>query len=357
MSASFVLWCALSHAVCLPSQRVLRFMSALFSPLSVCDDCSQLKSEEKESTAKDPKKPLAASTSVHALPCDGVCVLGNYFEWLTDSDFTYPPHCSLCNRVVRNDGTAIRLVCKELFHQSCLREYCAKAIASQTNPAAAAKEIRCPHCQTLMIDTSTQLRTRLRDRVQNFIASVVNPKFDGSSVSSSSDSFAAPSANTAVNSNAASNTSVSDRDRDRYNPQVAALIQKARQAQSQGATSIVESATHTNGTTAASSHAINVLPSSAASSSSSSSSLPHHMNAEEEDVESRRPTTSGSLAEDDKHSKARLHSVKRLAAGSSKSIAACLQPKRIVILLMLLTFLIGIFIYFQYGLQFLTSRQ
>ena len=72
---------------------------------ALCDDCLI--------TPKDPELSR----------CESNCVIRNYFDWLADGEYEWPPRCALCNRTVGNEkGVARRLVCKCLFHQSCLQE-------------------------------------------------------------------------------------------------------------------------------------------------------------------------------------------------------------------------------------------
>ena len=72
---------------------------------AVCDDC------------------IVQPKDAELFRCAPNDVIRNYFDWLADGDYQWPPLCTLCDKEVPADkGVAIRLVCKCLFHQRCLQD-------------------------------------------------------------------------------------------------------------------------------------------------------------------------------------------------------------------------------------------
>lgn len=82
------------------------------------------------------------------------CVCKSYVEWLQNSDYDWPPVCSLCREAVEEsaggggggdgfDGPlpVIRLGCFCLFHADCLAAH-TDALPETTTPAGYA----CPDC-------------------------------------------------------------------------------------------------------------------------------------------------------------------------------------------------------------------
>jgi len=126
---------------------------------SVCDDCTALKGAG-----------LAAPPAVQCQPHD---VIGNYFDWLADGDFTWPPRCPLCNLPLSAEPSSVcRLVCKHTLHRDCMREHLANQLHVQR---IAAKDLKCPAagCQLLLVDPATQPRTKLREAVAAMLQQAV----------------------------------------------------------------------------------------------------------------------------------------------------------------------------------------
>ena len=119
--------------------------------VAVCDDCIV--------TPRDPQLSR----------CEANCVIRNYFDWLADGEYDFPPLCSLCNRTVTAEpANALRLVCKCLFHPPCLTEALSKR-RSDVVPLVDNRGLRCPTCSAALYDPHQQARTKLREQVVRFL--------------------------------------------------------------------------------------------------------------------------------------------------------------------------------------------
>jgi hypothetical protein len=119
--------------------------------VAVCDDC-----------IVSPRDPQLSR-------CEPNCVIRNYFDWLADGEYDFPPHCSLCNRVITADpANALRLVCKCLFHPPCITDALSKK-RSDVVPLIDNRGLRCPTCNAAVYDPHLQARTKLREQVVKFL--------------------------------------------------------------------------------------------------------------------------------------------------------------------------------------------
>ncbi|CAD6204855.1 unnamed protein product [Miscanthus lutarioriparius] len=113
---------------------------------------------------------------VHQVPVCGVCicfpehqlcVVKNYAEWVVNSEFDWPQHCSSCNSVLEG-GTeeTTRLGCLHVVHTKCLISHI-QNFPSQTAPAGYV----CPSCSapiwppSSIKDTGSRLHTKLKEAI------------------------------------------------------------------------------------------------------------------------------------------------------------------------------------------------
>lgn len=90
------------------------------------------------------------------------CIIRSYLSWLQDND--YDPNCAFCHKsLTDNSQETIRLMCYDVFHWSCLREY------FRTFPLNTAPDgYTCPICNAIIFPASNhaspvaeQLRAKL----------------------------------------------------------------------------------------------------------------------------------------------------------------------------------------------------
>ncbi|KAG0524805.1 hypothetical protein BDA96_06G000100 [Sorghum bicolor] len=113
---------------------------------------------------------------VHQVPVCGVCicfpehqlcVVKNYAEWVVNSEYDWPQHCSSCNSVLEG-GTeeTTRLGCLHVVHTKCLISHI-QNFPSQTAPAGYV----CPSCSapiwppSSIKDTGSRLHTKLKEAI------------------------------------------------------------------------------------------------------------------------------------------------------------------------------------------------
>jgi len=90
------------------------------------------------------------------------CIVRSYLSWLQDND--YNSNCTLCQRsLIDTNEETIRLNCYDLFHWSCLNQYCL-SFPNHTAPDG----YTCPTCHTcifpplnLVSPVAEQLRRKL----------------------------------------------------------------------------------------------------------------------------------------------------------------------------------------------------
>ena len=90
------------------------------------------------------------------------CIVRSYVSWLQDND--YNPNCSLCQcSLLETNDETVRLICHDLFHWSCLNEYC-RSFPNHTAPDG----YTCPTCHVcifppsnLVSPVAAQLRAKL----------------------------------------------------------------------------------------------------------------------------------------------------------------------------------------------------
>ena len=121
---------------------------------AVCDDC------------------IVSPKDAQLSRCEANCVIRNYFDWLADNDYEFPPQCSLCNRSITADAAStVRLVCKCLFHRPCLTEAFGRRRSADV-PLTENRGLRCPSCNAAVYDPHVQARTKLRETVVAFLQAV-----------------------------------------------------------------------------------------------------------------------------------------------------------------------------------------
>ncbi|CAF2092048.1 unnamed protein product [Rotaria magnacalcarata] len=92
------------------------------------------------------------------------CIVRSYISWLQDND--YDPNCTLCHRSLSDiDEETIRLICFDLFHWSCLDQYC-RSFPSHTAPDG----YTCPTCHACIFPPSN-LVSPVADQVRRRFAS------------------------------------------------------------------------------------------------------------------------------------------------------------------------------------------
>ena len=93
------------------------------------------------------------------------CIVRSYISWLQDND--YDPNCSLCqNSLADNSEETIRLVCYDLFHWSCLNDYC-----HSLPPNTAPDGYTCPTCHSCIFPPSN-LVSPVADQVRQKLSTV-----------------------------------------------------------------------------------------------------------------------------------------------------------------------------------------
>lgn len=93
------------------------------------------------------------------------CIVRSYVSWLQDNDFN--PNCSLCQRPLTDTGEeTIRLICYDLFHWSCLDQYC-RSLPSNTAPDG----YTCPTCHACIFPPMN-LVSPVADQVRRKFATV-----------------------------------------------------------------------------------------------------------------------------------------------------------------------------------------
>ncbi|CAL4941403.1 unnamed protein product [Urochloa decumbens] len=113
---------------------------------------------------------------VHQVPVCGecicfpehqLCVVKNYAEWVVNSDYDWPQHCSSCNSVLE-EGTeeTTRLGCLHVMHTKCLITHI-QSFPTQTAPAGYV----CPSCSipiwppSSIKDTGSRLHAKLKEAI------------------------------------------------------------------------------------------------------------------------------------------------------------------------------------------------
>jgi len=229
---------------------------------SVCDDCSTLKAQSQSIAPIQSNTSTATPpTALPSVPCVANCPIGNYFSWLADGDFTYPPRCSLCSNTITSEGSdgVVRLVCKCMFHRQCMVDSIQTSVASGTST----KDLTCPSCSKALIDLVSQPRTQLRNAVQALIQEVTKGNGgSGGSIGSSSSSTTRSPESVSSNSTSPSRISSKDSTDDEY------VIVRSKTLHAAQSTPIISNSV-TSYTTAS-----NTTTSSTASSSSSSLPTP-----------------------------------------------------------------------------------
>lgn len=272
--------------------------------------------------------PSTAHDLFASAPVWLVSLSGNYFDWLADSDHTFPPKCGLCNRTLQHDaaasgpnGNLVRLVCKDLFHRKCLRESLRE---STSTGGTAVKDLKCPSCNLLLVDPATQPKTKLRESVAAFVATIAAPTARGeqrdefvmvphaaaaAASSSSSHSLSPGKLATAVSSHPYTGPAITSRAN--HEPEPSPRHTSAFVATPSSSSSAYASAVHH----AASS--FDIESQSRLSSSSSSSSSAHDPAG--------------------KHKKSRFQSMRAAGQGRCRRL---MQPRRLIIACMTLAFLV-----------------
>lgn len=113
---------------------------------------------------------------VHQVPVCGecicfpehqLCVVKNYAEWVVNSDYDWPQHCSLCNLVLEAASEeTTRLGCLHVMHTKCLISH-VQSFPAQTAPAG----FVCPSCSipiwppSSIKDTGSRLHAKLKEVV------------------------------------------------------------------------------------------------------------------------------------------------------------------------------------------------
>lgn len=88
------------------------------------------------------------------------CVVQSYLKWLEDSD--YDAVCVLCSKSTQ-EGDVVRLICYDIFHQSCLDSY------AQSQPQRSG--YRCPKCKESLLPPAnvvSPVARQLRQVLQTF---------------------------------------------------------------------------------------------------------------------------------------------------------------------------------------------
>ncbi|KAG2549578.1 hypothetical protein PVAP13_9KG244800 [Panicum virgatum] len=113
---------------------------------------------------------------VHQVPVCGecicfpehqLCVVKNYAEWVVNSDYDWPQHCSSCNSVLKaGSEETTRLGCLHVMHTKCLISHI-QSFPTQTAPAGYV----CPSCSTpiwppsSIKDTGSRLHAKLKEAI------------------------------------------------------------------------------------------------------------------------------------------------------------------------------------------------
>jgi len=94
-------------------------------------------------------------------------VVKNYAEWVVNSDYDWPQHCSSCNSVLEaGSEETTRLGCLHVMHTKCLISYI-QSFPTQTAPAGYV----CPSCSTpiwppsSIKDTGSRLHAKLKEEI------------------------------------------------------------------------------------------------------------------------------------------------------------------------------------------------
>ncbi|KAL6842378.1 hypothetical protein ACP4OV_027805 [Aristida adscensionis] len=111
---------------------------------------------------------------VHQVPVCGecicfsehqLCVVKNYAEWVVNSDYDWPQHCSYCNSVLEaGSEETTRLGCLHVMHTKCLISHI-QNLPIQTAPAGYV----CPSCSSPLWppssikDTGSRLHAKLKE--------------------------------------------------------------------------------------------------------------------------------------------------------------------------------------------------
>jgi hypothetical protein len=120
---------------------------------SICDDCIVT--------------PVNSSLQL----CECNCYISNYFDWLSDNEFEWPPKCLYCNRIITNQPSqSLRTICcKQLLHAECLATLIAKEAPNINLPANNFATLRCMQCNAPLYDPQVQTKSKLRERMGEFI--------------------------------------------------------------------------------------------------------------------------------------------------------------------------------------------
>mmetsp|Transcript_15705 Transcript_15705/g.26056 ORF Transcript_15705/g.26056 Transcript_15705/m.26056 type:complete len:297 (-) Transcript_15705:536-1426(-) len=104
-----------------------------------------------------------------------ICVVRSYLEWVQDSDYEWPPKCSLCNDIlVEGNGPdghklTIRLMCRDVFHVACLNKYASSFPANTT--AAGYICPRNPKCM-IPIFPPAEAKSALAASIRDYLSTV-----------------------------------------------------------------------------------------------------------------------------------------------------------------------------------------
>ena len=127
---------------------------------SICDDCIIA-------------PPVQPYDSDKILQHDANDVIGNYFDYLADPSYIYPPVCTICMSNIPNDAQSmIRLVCKCLYHTQCIYNNLHQQL-SQCNSNV--ELLLCSSCGSHIIDMkSYKYKSKLRLYVNAFLHALMN---------------------------------------------------------------------------------------------------------------------------------------------------------------------------------------
>jgi cobalamin biosynthesis Mg chelatase CobN len=200
----------------------------------------------------------------------------------------------------------VRLVCKDVFHRSCLRSHLVEQ--SRTTPT---KDLKCPGCSGLLVDATTQPRSKLRDAVASFVAQLDKvEEREPVLVPPAPTSSPSPTPSATTSSSYASTGAVSraQQNEQRHEPEVASTRHSASSYSS-------------------------------ASSSSSSSAAPHDLESQLEDTSktSKKPN--------------RFMAMRNASKGGLKRWC---RPQRIILVVMALALLLVVGMYVRFSMSLMS---
>eukprot|EP00164_Ancoracysta_twista_P014244 GFYU01023137.1.p1 GENE.GFYU01023137.1~~GFYU01023137.1.p1 ORF type:complete len:287 (-),score=22.55 GFYU01023137.1:219-1079(-) len=91
-----------------------------------------------------------------------LCVVKSYLSWVQDSEYQWPPKCSLCEQNVTEES-GCRLTCLDLFHKDCLDRHF-QALPPYTTPAG----VVCPKC-SIQVTPTKQAQSLLAQNVRKYL--------------------------------------------------------------------------------------------------------------------------------------------------------------------------------------------